>query len=136
MVGCGILMFLGLGVGLWLMRKHRLERSKWFLRLAVPALALPFIANTTGWIFTEMGRQPWIVYGLLKTAKGVSDVGTGYVVTTLVGFTAIYSLLAVIDIGIMAHFARQSPADDHEDDDHDHDDESTPGGDRVPALVY
>ena len=118
-------------------RKHRLERSKWFLRLAVPALALPFIANTTGWIFTEMGRQPWIVYGLLKTAKGVSDVGTGYVVTTLVGFTAIYSLLAVIDIGIMAHFARAEPGRrPTRTTTTTTTTSSTPGGDRVPALVY
>ena len=57
----------------------------------MPALLLPFIANATGWIFTEMGRQPWVVYGLLKTAKGVSPIGTGYVVATLVGFTAIYT---------------------------------------------
>ena len=83
MVGCGILMLLVIGLGLWLMRRRRLERSSWFLRLAVPALALPFMANTTGWIFTEMGRQPWVVFGLLKTAKAVSHIGTGYVVTTL-----------------------------------------------------
>ena len=77
----------------------------------MPALLLPFIANATGWIFTEMGRQPWVVYGLLKTAKGVSPIGTGYVVTTLVGFTAIYTLLAVIDFGLMARYAKLDPDD-------------------------
>ena len=61
---------------------ERLEQSTWFLRFSVFAIALPFIANTTGWIFTEMGRQPWVVYGLLKTSAAVSHVGTGYVVTT------------------------------------------------------
>jgi cytochrome d ubiquinol oxidase subunit I len=75
------------------------------LRLSVFAVVLPFLANTAGWIFTEMGRQPWIVFGLLKTSQAVSHVGTGYVVVTLVGFTAIYSLLAVIDFGLMAKFA-------------------------------
>ena len=125
-----------IGVGLWLMRKRRLERSAWFLRIAVFAIALPFIANTAGWIFTEMGRQPWVVYGLLKTSQAVSHVGTGYVVTTLVGFTAIYSLLAAIDFGLMARFARKVHGQDTGPDEHD-DDELTPGGDRVagPRLL-
>jgi cytochrome bd ubiquinol oxidase subunit I len=131
MVGCGIVMFLLLGVGLWLVRRRRLERSAWFLRFSVFAVVLPFVANTTGWIFTEMGRQPWVVYGLLKTSQAVSNVGTGYVVTTLIGFTAIYSLLATIDVGLMAHFARGGGEDEH---DHDHDDSSH--RDALPALVY
>ncbi|MGO9406353.1 MAG: cytochrome ubiquinol oxidase subunit I, partial [Acidimicrobiales bacterium] len=120
MVGCGILMLVLLAAGLWLMRRRRLEQSAWFLRVSIFAIALPFIANTTGWIFTEMGRQPWIVYGLLKTSQAVSHIGTGYVVTTLVGFTAIYSLLAAIDFGLMARFARG------EDETEGHDDEPEP----------
>ncbi len=116
MVGCGILMFLGLRLG------HagcstggsstpRSGSSDW----RCPPWLLPFIANATGWIFTEMGRQPWVVYGLLKTAKGVSPIGTGYVVTTLVGFTAIYSILAIIDFGLMARYAKLDPdsVDEH-----------------------
>ena len=126
MVGCGIVMLGLMAAGLWLMRRRRLERSAWFLRVSVPAIALPFVANTTGWIFTEMGRQPWVVYGLLKTSQAVSHIGTGYVVTTLVGFTAIYSLLAAIDFGLMARYARGG----------DQADEPEPGDDRVPALVY
>jgi cytochrome d ubiquinol oxidase subunit I len=96
------------------------------------------VANATGWIFTEMGRQPWVVYGLLKTSQAVSDVGTGYVVTTLIGFTAIYSLLAIIDFGLMARYARRDPDATDEHDEHDHDDhnELEPGEDRVRALVY
>jgi cytochrome d ubiquinol oxidase subunit I len=134
MVGCGILMLLFMGVGLWLMYRRKLDQSRWFLRLAVPAVALPFVANAAGWIFTEMGRQPWVVFGLLKTSAAVSHIGTGYVVTTLIGFTAIYSLLAIIDFGLMARFARQDPdaADGHDE----HDEELEPGGHRTPALVY
>ncbi len=104
------------------------------------------MANATGWIFTEMGRQPWVVYGLLKTARGVSPVGTGYVVTTLVGFTAIYSLLAIIDFGLMARYARfdAEVADEHGE----HGRRPAPGGrrrrrrprgaddERAPALIY
>ena len=106
MVGCGIVMFLGLAWGMWLLYRRKIDTSTWFLRLAFPALLLPFVGNATGWIFTEMGRQPWVVYGLLKTAQGVSTVGTGYVVTTLVGFTAIYTVLALIDFGLMARYAK------------------------------
>jgi cytochrome d ubiquinol oxidase subunit I len=137
MVGCGILMLVFMGVGLWLIYRRKLDQSKWFLRLAVPAVALPFVANAAGWIFTEMGRQPWVVFGLLKTTNAVSHIGTGYVVTTLIGFTAVYSLLAVIDFGLMARFARQDPdsADEH-DGPAEHDDELESGGRRTPALVY
>ena len=131
MVGCGILMLLLLAAGLWLMRRRRLEDSPWFLRVSVFAIALPFIANTTGWIFTEMGRQPWVVYGLLKTSVAVSHIGTGYVLTSLIGFTAIYSLLAVIDFGLMTRFARgEGDVDEHDEP------EPEPGSDRVPALIY
>jgi cytochrome d ubiquinol oxidase subunit I len=129
MVGCGILMFVMMAIGLWLMRRRRLERSVWFLRIAVFAIVLPFVANTTGWIFTEMGRQPWVVFGLLKTSQAVSHVGTGYVVATLVGFTAIYSL--------MAKFARSGADDADEADEHGEDEaQESDGGDRVPALIY
>jgi len=141
MVGAGMVMFLLLAWGVWLLYRRKVDTSKWFLRLAIPALLLPFVANATGWIFTEMGRQPWVVYGLLKTAKGVSPIGTGYVVTTLIGFTAIYSILAIIDFGLMAKYARLDPdsVDEHgnptssDKDGHEgaqHDD------DRVPALIY
>jgi cytochrome d ubiquinol oxidase subunit I len=132
MVGCGIVMLGLMAAGLWLMRRRRLERSTWFLRLSVLAIALPFVANTTGWIFTEMGRQPWVVYGLLKTSQAVSHIGAGYVVTTLVGFTAIYSLLAVIDFGLMTRYARCGDQADEPGTDH----EREPGTDQAPALIY
>jgi cytochrome d ubiquinol oxidase subunit I len=132
MVGCGIVMLLLLAVGLWLMRRRVLERTRWFLRIGVVAIVLPFLANTTGWIFTEMGRQPWVVYGLLKTSQAVSHIGTGYVVTTLIGFTGIYSLLAVIDFGLMARFARRSA----DEGTHEETEDDSVTGVRVPALVY
>jgi cytochrome d ubiquinol oxidase subunit I len=127
-------MFIMTGIGLWLMRRRRLERSAWFLRISVFAIVLPFVANTTGWIFTEMGRQPWVVFGLLKTSQAVSHVGTGYVVATLVGFTAIYSLLAAIDFGLMAKFARSGADETDEHDDGEPQEQE--GRDRVPALIY
>ena len=90
MVGAGILMILLSAWGVWLGRRSKLERlgeSRWFRRAALWGIALPFIANTTGWIFTEAGRQPWIVYGLMRTAKGVSTVTTADIALTLVAFS-------------------------------------------------
>lgn len=106
MVGLGILLFVLGAVGLWLMRKKRLEKSKLYLRFATWMLLAPFIANSVGWIFTEIGRQPWVVYGLLKTSDAVTLIAPGYVATSLIGFTAVYSLLAVIEIGLMMRLAK------------------------------
>ncbi len=106
MVGLGILLFVLGGAGLWLMRKKRLEHSPRFLRFASWMVLAPFIANTTGWIFTEIGRQPWVVYGLLKTSAAVSVIAPGYVATSLIGFTGIYTLLAIVEIGLMVRLAK------------------------------
>ncbi len=125
MVGLGVLLFILGGVGLWLMRKRRLEKSPRFLKFATWMIGAPFLANTFGWIFTEVGRQPWVVYGLLKTSKAVSLVSAGYVGASLIGFTAIYSFLAVIEIGLMFKLAKEPPAME------------TPGEpERVPELIY
>jgi cytochrome d ubiquinol oxidase subunit I len=97
MVGAGMVMIALSAIGLWLARRRRLERTRWFLRLAVPAILLPHLANITGWIFTEMGRQPWVVYGLLRTDEASSPtVGTAALVITLVGYTVIYGVLAAV----------------------------------------
>ena len=125
MVGLGILLFILGGIGLWLVRKRRLEESHRFLRFATWMMLAPFLANSFGWIFTEVGRQPWVVYGLLKTSKAVSLLSPGYVGASLVGFTAIYSFLAVIEIGLMVRLAKVPPPI-----------ETQVEADRVPELVY
>ena len=68
----GVLMFLVAAVGAWLYRRGGSRQSRWFLRTAIATIALPFIAAAAGWVLTEMGRQPWIVQGLLKTADAHS----------------------------------------------------------------
>jgi len=96
MLGCGFLLALLGVVGWWLGRKDKLVDSTRFLKFLIPAASLPFIACFAGWIFTEMGRQPWVVFGLLKTADASSPtVGAGQVWTTLIGFTLLYGVLAV-----------------------------------------
>lgn len=125
MVGLGFLLLALGAIGMYLMRKGRLEESKRYLKFATWMLVVPFIANTVGWIFTEVGRQPWVVYGLLKTSNAVSIISPGYVAASLIGFTAIYTLLAVVEIGLMIKVATKAPEVPQS---------TTP--ERVPELVY
>ncbi len=97
MAGAGVVLLLIPLIGLLLMRKGALERKRWFLRLAIVGIFVPILANLTGWIFTEMGRQPWVVYGLLKTSEANSPlVGSSSIIITLVGYTVLYGVLLVI----------------------------------------
>lgn len=126
MVGAAILLIL---LSLWgtvLSRRKRLDSARWFTPAAMIGIALPFLANTTGWIFTEAGRQPWIVYGLMRTVEGVSATTTADVLTTLVGFVALYTLLGVVDAVLMFRAARRGLPQPDEPT-------STPA---VPELVY
>jgi cytochrome d ubiquinol oxidase subunit I len=95
MVGIGLLLGAFTFLGLVLLRYRRLERGRWFHRLALWGIGLPLLANTLGWVFTEMGRQPWVVYGLLRTA--------------LAAFTFVYGVLAAIDLWLMARWAKADP---------------------------
>jgi cytochrome d ubiquinol oxidase subunit I len=112
MIGCAVAMFLLAAYGWWLLRKGRLERSGRFLKWAVPAAALPFIASATGWVFTEMGRQPWVVFGLLKTDVANSpSVSSAEVWITLVGFTLLYGVLAAIAGTVFVKTVRKGPVE-------------------------
>jgi len=129
MVGAGILLILLSAWGVWLARRKRMLESRWFRRAALIGIALPFLANTTGWIFTEVGRQPWIVYGLMKTVKGVSPVTATDVAVTLIGFVFIYAVLGAIDAVLMVRAARK-PLDEPEES------ESDAQLSVIPGLVY
>ena len=73
-------------------------------------VVLPLLANTVGWLFTETARQPWVVYGLLKTQDAVStNVGVGFIAATLIGFTALYGVLGVICFRITKRIAQAGP---------------------------
>jgi cytochrome d ubiquinol oxidase subunit I len=111
MVGAGILMILLSAWGLWLCRgdaAERLAEHRLFGRLALWGMVLPFIANTTGWIFTEAGRQPWIVFGLMTTAKGVSSTTTADVAFTLVVFILVYGIVGAVDAWLLVRAAGHS----------------------------
>jgi cytochrome bd ubiquinol oxidase subunit I len=96
-------------VGLWgVWRRKRLATSKWFLRVAIWSLPLPFLVNTAGWVLTENGRQPWIVQGLQQTRDAASpSVSVAAIVTSLAIFVLLYGALAVVDWMLMARYARK-----------------------------
>lgn len=91
-------------------KRDSLEDKRWFLRLMLYAIPLPFIAAQVGWIVAEVGRQPWIVYGVMKTSDAVSkSVTTGQVWTSLTGFFIFYGILAVVDLFLLTKFSRKGP---------------------------
>jgi len=77
------------------------------------ALPLPYIAAQLGWLVAEVGRQPWIVYGVLKTSDAVSkSISPAQVATSLIGFTLLYGMLAIVDIYLLTKYAKKGPDDD------------------------
>ena len=107
MVGAGVAMSLLSLYGLWLRRRGRLTESRLFLKLLIVAIALPYLANATGWMLTEVGRQPWIVYGLMRIEEAVSpNVTIGMLWISLIGFVLIYGVLAIADFYLLQKYAR------------------------------
>jgi cytochrome bd ubiquinol oxidase subunit I len=85
-------------------------KFRWFFTLLPFAIALPYLANSTGWILTEVGRFPWVVYGLVKMQDGVSKAVTGgMLLTSLIGFILVYGLLIAANIYLMIKFAKAGP---------------------------
>ncbi|MBN2282859.1 MAG: cytochrome ubiquinol oxidase subunit I [Deltaproteobacteria bacterium] len=95
----------------WL-RRNRLSESRTFLRILVYAVPLPYIVCLAGWTVTEVGRQPWIVYGLMKTADAVSPIAAGHVAVSLWAFIIVYSLVGVGAFAMMLRIIRKGPAED------------------------
>ncbi len=94
-------------------RERGCRSAPWYLKLMLWAIALPYLANCAGWIFTEVGRQPWIVFGLQKTADGVSpSVGVGEVLFSLIAFTLVYGVLMVADVVLLKKYAAAGIPDD------------------------
>ncbi len=107
MVGIGTLLIL-LTVYGWF-RRNKLMESPRYLRVMLFAIPLPYIAMEMGWVVTEVGRQPWIVYGLLRTSQAGSPVAASQVFVSLVGFIAVYGFLGVLAFYLIAKFAKQGP---------------------------
>jgi cytochrome d ubiquinol oxidase subunit I len=110
MVGAGIAMAALAILGLYLSHRNMLLKFRSVLWALFAALLLPYIANSAGWIFTEMGRQPWVVWEVLKTADAVSpNVSFGMVLFSLITFTLLYGALMIVDVWLLARFAKAGP---------------------------
>jgi len=110
MVGLGMLFMLLSAVSVYIAFTGRAGRWSWFLKLLPFVIPLPYIAAELGWIVAEMGRQPWIVYRVMRTTDAASpSVGSGQIMFTIISFVFIYGLLAALDIFLLAKSARKGP---------------------------
>ncbi|MDQ8703447.1 cytochrome ubiquinol oxidase subunit I [Streptomyces sp. LHD-70] len=117
--GAGILMLLAFALMMYLciggfvlacFKKAVFRFRLWHLVL-MAAVPLPYVAMISGWVFREAGRQPWVVYGLLKTEDAVSSVSPGAMRTSLIVFTALFALLAAVNVWLLVRHARVGPVD-------------------------
>jgi len=110
MVGLGTLFLALTGASTLLLIKDRLHRTRWVLWAWMLAFPFPYIATTAGWMTAELGRQPWVVYGLMRTAQGASpNVGTGDVVFTTLGYMGLYLLLGVLFVFLVGRQIVRGP---------------------------
>ena len=119
MVAMGLLALLIAVVALWVTRHGRTpargKRGWWRKTVIAGGILLPLLpllGNSFGWIMTEMGRQPWVVYGQMKTAAGVSPVSGGEVLTSLIVLTLLYGVLAVIEVGLLLKYIKAGLTDE------------------------
>jgi cytochrome d ubiquinol oxidase subunit I len=113
----------------FLLWRRRLDDSRLFLRVATWSVALPFVMGTAGWVLTEMGRQPWIVQGLMLTRDGLStSIGVSQVAISLIVFFLLYAAIGVVALALMLRHVRRGPEPEQTVDDEP--------GDRTPELAY
>jgi cytochrome d ubiquinol oxidase subunit I len=111
MVGAGLFMILISVVSLIIDLKKWYARYPWYFKLLPLAISLPYIANTGGWLITEVGRFPWVVYGLVKMENGVSKaITSGMLLFSLIGFILVYGLLISANIYLMIKHGRAGPS--------------------------
>ena len=107
MVGLGMLMLLLVLYGFW--QRNHIENRPHYLKILVYAIPLPYLCCEVGWMVAEVGRQPWIVYGLMRTADAVSPVAASQVAVSLAAFVIVYSLVGVLAFKAIARAARHNP---------------------------
>ncbi|MDD2542664.1 MAG: cytochrome ubiquinol oxidase subunit I, partial [Desulfuromonadaceae bacterium] len=94
-------------------RKKNFTDYRTFLSIMVCAIPVPYLAQQLGWLVAELGRQPWIVYGVMKTSDAVSkSISTTQVILSLLGFTVLYGVLGAIDIYLLVKYAKMGPDKD------------------------
>lgn len=131
MIGFGFLGVFFALLALWQMRRGQLPRGRWFAPAMISLPFIPLLAISFGWIFTETARQPWAVFGLIKTADGVSTVvSAGAVLFTMIAFTLLYGVLAVIEVGLILKTVQIGPRAEV-----DHDISTIGGSDERPLVM-
>jgi cytochrome bd ubiquinol oxidase subunit I len=110
MVGLGTIFIAITVIATFLLWRRRLFESRWMLWILMLATPFPFIANTAGWLTAELGRQPWLAYGLLRTEEGVSPlVSSGNVLFTLIGFAGMYLIMGLLYFVLMVREVAHGP---------------------------
>jgi cytochrome bd ubiquinol oxidase subunit I len=110
MVGLGTLQLALMAVAALALWRGRLEGLRWLLWIVTFAFPFPYIANTAGWLTAELGRQPWLIYGLMRTADGVSPlVHGGSALFTALGFAGLYFVLGLVFLALVAHEVQRGP---------------------------
>src|SRR5690606_41065945 len=135
MAGIGMFMIALFGAAFVLctLRKHQ---TKWFLRIAVLAIPLPWVAIEAGWILAEFGRQPWAVEGVLPTFLGASSRSVQQLWISIAGFTLLYGALAVVEVRLMLHAIKKGPFHEQETfGESDPDTATPPAPEPAPAVV-
>ncbi|MGG4554229.1 cytochrome ubiquinol oxidase subunit I [Paenibacillus humicus] len=119
MVAAGSLMIVLGMYGTYLAWRKKLDRpNKWYYRIMLWAISLPLIANTSGWIMTEIGRQPWTVFGYMRTEDSISpSVTSGQILFSLIAFTAIYAVLAAVMVYLFVKVIKKGPYAENANDD-------------------
>ncbi len=106
MVGAGVVMLILLIFLIYNVLKERFTFKPLYAKILLLSIALPYLANTSGWILAEVGRQPWIVFGLMKVEDAVSKaVGVGEIIFSLIVFTLIYAILIFVDVFLLRKYA-------------------------------
>ena len=114
MMGLGFVSMIVALWGLFMVRRKSLPGKKFFVASSL-ALYMPFLANSFGWSFTELARQPWVVFGVLRTEDGLSPMVPAWTVaTSLITFTLLYGVLAIIEVMLMIRYAKAGPAPEEE----------------------
>ena len=110
MIGLGTIFIAIMGLALLLLWRRRLFQSRWMLWILMLATPFPYIANTAGWFTTELGRQPWVAFGLMRTVHGSSPLlSTGNIIFTLLGFAGIYLLFGLLYVLLVVFEALRGP---------------------------
>jgi cytochrome d ubiquinol oxidase subunit I len=124
MITLGTLFIAVMAFATWQHLRGRLETSRWLLWVLMLAFPFPYIANTLGWMTAELGRQPWLVYGLYRTKDGYSKlVSNGDAIFTLIGFIGLYIVLGFLFVCLVGREIVHGP-----------DGEGSHGLDKEPAV--